>query len=119
DFTGVVVATGGVRVTGAGRLAIGGALWVGAPAAGGLLLDVAGSLALRQQSTAIAAADRLLALPRRPVLLGMRDLGYESDPRLRLGSGTDSESAARWDRVDGVPRPATAGAADFLAREAR
>src|SRR5206468_1809007 len=63
DFAGVVVAIGGVRVTGAGRLAIGGALWVGAPAAGGLLLDVAGSLALRQQSTAIAAADRLLALP--------------------------------------------------------
>src|SRR5207247_177503 len=75
DSTGVVVATGGVRVTGAGRLAIGGALWVGAPAAGGLLLDVAGSLALRQQSTALAAADRLLVLPRRPMLLGVRDLG--------------------------------------------
>src|SRR5438552_2150960 len=75
DFTGVVVAAGGVRVAGAGRLAIGGALWVGAPAAGGLLLDVAGSLALHQQSPAIATADRLLVLPRRPVLLGVRDLG--------------------------------------------
>jgi len=75
DFTGVVVAAGGVRIAGAGRLAIGGALWVGAPAAGGPLLDVAGSLALHQQSTAIATADRLLVLPRRPVLLGVRDLG--------------------------------------------
>ncbi|HUE30562.1 MAG TPA: hypothetical protein VMR79_06790 [Verrucomicrobiae bacterium] len=75
DFSGVVVATGGVRVASAGRLTIGGALWVGAPAAGGLLLDVAGDVALRQQSAAIATADRLLALPRRPVLLGVRDLG--------------------------------------------
>ena len=74
DFTGLVVAAGGVRVAGAGRLAIAGALWVGA-AAGGPLLDVAGSLALRQQRAAMAIADGLLPLPRRPVLLGVRDLG--------------------------------------------
>jgi hypothetical protein len=75
DFTGVVVAAGGLRVAGGGRFTVGGALWAGAPAPGGPLLDVAGSLALRQQSGAIAAADRLLALPRRPVLLGVRDVG--------------------------------------------
>jgi len=75
DFTGVVVAAGGVRVADGGRLAIEGALWAGAPAAGGSLLEVAGSLALRQQRTALAAADRLLPLPRRPRLLGLRDLG--------------------------------------------
>ena len=75
DFTGLVVAAGGVRVAGAGRLAIAGALWVDAPGAGGPLLDVAGSLALRQQHAAMATADGLLPLPRRPVLLGVRDLG--------------------------------------------
>jgi len=75
DFNGLVVAAGGVRIASAGRLAIGGALWLDAPPGGGPLLDVAGSLALRQQSTAMAAADRLLALPRRPLLLGVRDLG--------------------------------------------
>ena len=75
DFTGLVIAAGGVRVAGAGRLAIRGALWVGAPPAGGPLLDVAGSLALSQQRAAMATADGLLTLPRRPVLLGVRDLG--------------------------------------------
>src|SRR5439155_11050568 len=75
DFTGLVVAAGGVRVAGAGRLAIAGALWVDAPGVGGPLLDVAGSLALRQQRAAMATADGLLPLPRRPVLLGVRDLG--------------------------------------------
>jgi hypothetical protein len=75
DFTGVVIAAGGVRIASAGRLAIDGTLWLGDPAAASPLLDVAGSLVLRQHRAAVAGADRLLALPRRARLLGARDLG--------------------------------------------
>jgi hypothetical protein len=75
DFTGIVIAAGGVRIAGTGRLAVDGALWLGDPAAAGPLLDVAGSLILRHRRAAVAVADGLLALPRRAVLLGARDVG--------------------------------------------
>ena len=68
-FAGVLVASGGVRIGPAARLDVDGVLWVG----DGLRVD--GTLALRQDQAAVDAADRLLELPRRTVVLGLRDLG--------------------------------------------
>src|SRR6059058_815379 len=75
DFTGLVVAAGGVRVQAGGSLAVGGALWIGwtgGSAAPVLMVD--GTLRLRQSRAALDGVDRLLPLPRRPVLLGVKDL---------------------------------------------
>src|SRR5439155_23314281 len=75
DFTGLVVAAGGVRVPAGGSLAVGGALWIGgsggsaAPA-----FTVDGTLRLRQSRAALDGVDRLLPLPRRAVLRGVKDL---------------------------------------------
>ena len=66
-FTGVVVASGGIRVASGGMLAVAGAVWSGLP----LALD--GDAAIRRAT--LDDADRLLPLPRRAVLLSMRDLG--------------------------------------------
>ena len=73
DFTGVVVVASGIRVADGAQLTIAGALWAGPPAAA-VPLDVSGRVALRQQRAALVAADQLLPLPRRPRLLGLRDL---------------------------------------------
>jgi hypothetical protein len=73
-FTGIVAASGGVRISGGASLNVDGALWLGAPASGEPSLLVSGRLAVRQDRAAIDAADRLLTLPRRAVLLGLRDL---------------------------------------------
>ena len=75
DFSGVVVATRGIRVTSSGRLTVAGALWLGPGEypEGPLRLD--GALALRQSKAAVTAADGLLPLPRLAVLFGLRDLG--------------------------------------------
>ena len=54
---------------------VAGALWLGAPGPPAVPVAVAGRLALRQSRAAIAAADGLLALPRRAVLRGVRDVG--------------------------------------------
>lgn len=70
DFTGVVVAAGGLRVPAGGSLAVGGVLWVGG--AGALPID--GTVRLRQSRAALDDVDRLLPLPRRAVLLGVKDL---------------------------------------------
>ncbi len=75
DFSGVLVASGGVRVAAGARLTVTGALWLGAPAPPGQPLLVDGDLAVRSDRAAVAAADRLLTLPRRAVVLGLLDLG--------------------------------------------
>jgi hypothetical protein len=75
DFTGIVVAAGGVRIATGGRLEVSGALWLAAPGTSGPVLDVAGSLTVRRDADAVTTADHLLSLPRRAVLLGLKDLG--------------------------------------------
>jgi len=78
DFTGLVVAAGGLRIAEGAALGVAGALWLGHPGASGAPvapMAVAGRLALRQSRAAIVAADGLLALPRRAVLRGLRDVG--------------------------------------------
>ena len=75
DFTGVVVAAGGVKIAGGATLGVTGALWLGAPGAPSVPLTVVGRMALRQSRAAVEAADGLLALPRRAVLRGLRDVG--------------------------------------------
>jgi hypothetical protein len=69
DFTGIVIASGGLRVGRGGSFAVSGAVWTGPS------LVVDGTLAIRHGEAAIAAADGLLPLPRRAVLLGQRDVG--------------------------------------------
>jgi len=84
DFTGLVVAAGGLRIAEGAALGVVGALWLGEPGVSGVSgaagapvapMAVAGRLALRQSRAAIVAADGLLALPRRVVLRGLRDVG--------------------------------------------
>jgi hypothetical protein len=72
-FTGLVVATGGVRVASGATLGIAGALWIGPPDPLGASLDIAGTLAMRRDAAAIDTAEALFALPRRAVLGGLRD----------------------------------------------
>src|SRR5207245_868619 len=72
DFTGLVVAAGGLRISAGGSLAVGGALWVSGTGGPALLVD--GSLRLRQSRAAMDDVDQLLPLPRRAVLLGVKDL---------------------------------------------
>jgi hypothetical protein len=74
DFTGVVVASRGLRVAAGGSLTIAGAFWLGLAAAPDEPMRVDGGLALGQRRSALTDADRLLTLPRLPTLLGMRDL---------------------------------------------
>ena len=71
DFTGVVVASGGVRIASGASLTVAGAVWTGAPAT----FEVDGGVALRADAAAVAIADALVPLPRRAVILGQRDLG--------------------------------------------
>jgi len=72
DFTGLVVVSGGVRVAAGASFMVAGALWAGLPA--GSVLQVDGTASLAHAESAIHTADALLPLPRRAVLLGMRDL---------------------------------------------
>ena len=71
DFTGVVVASGGVRIASGASLTVAGAVWTGAPAT----FDVDGAVALGADAAAVATADSLVPLPRRTIILGQRDLG--------------------------------------------
>jgi hypothetical protein len=71
DYAGVVVVSGRLTIPAGGRLAISGGLWVAA--AGAPFVD--GDLAVTRDASALATADALLPLPRRPVVLGLRDLG--------------------------------------------
>jgi len=75
DFTGLVVASGGIRIASGASCTVSGALWVGVPTPFAPSLLVDGSLALRRDPTALGAADGLTPLPRPTVLLGLRDLG--------------------------------------------
>jgi hypothetical protein len=70
EFNGVIVAVGGMRVAAGAALGMSGALWLGGP-----VLDVAGAVVAGRDDAAVAAADALLGLPRRPALLGLHDLG--------------------------------------------
>jgi len=75
DFTGLVVAAGGLRVLAGGSLTVAGALWVGGtggPPAPPFRID--GTLRLRPSRAAMDDTDRLLPLPRPAVLLGVKDL---------------------------------------------
>jgi hypothetical protein len=74
DFTGLVVASGGVRVEGGASLTVRGALWIGAPPLEPALL-VRGRAVLLHDRAALADADRVLELPGRAESLGVRDLG--------------------------------------------
>src|SRR5213078_3924841 len=68
-----------------------------------LYLGARPALLLQAREDARAA----LRVDGEPARAGARRGGVlEPDPRLRLGSGTDNESSARWIRADGVPRPA-------------
>ncbi len=69
DFTGIVIATGGLRVGPGGSFAVRGAVWSGP------FLTIDGTLSVTHDGAAVAAADGLLPLPRRAVLLGQRDVG--------------------------------------------
>ena len=60
---------GGVRVQAGGSLTVAGAVWAGT---GALTID--GVAWLRASRTAVEGVDGLLPLPRRPVLLGVKDL---------------------------------------------
>ena len=75
DFTGLVVASRGIRIASGASCTVSGALWVGVPTPFAPSLLVDGGLALRRDPTALGVADGLAPLPRRAVLLGIRDLG--------------------------------------------
>lgn len=70
EFNGVIVAVGGMRVAAGATLGVGGALWLGGP-----VFEVAGAVVAGRDDAAVASADALLRLPRRPALLGLHDLG--------------------------------------------
>jgi putative intracellular protease/amidase len=75
DFTGLVVAAGGIRIASGASCTVSGALWVGVPTPFAPSLLVDGSLVLRREPAALATADGLAPLPRPAALLGLRDLG--------------------------------------------
>ena len=68
-FTGVVAATGGLRVDASGLAQIAGAVWLG----GGDALVVEGSASVAASAAALEAANALLPLPRRAVLASVLD----------------------------------------------
>jgi hypothetical protein len=74
-YRGVVAATRGIRVASGAHVDVAGALWLGSPAGPGSPFVVDGAAVLRRDVAALTAADALLRLPRRAVLLGMRDVG--------------------------------------------
>ncbi len=75
EFTGVVVAAGGVRVADGASLSIRGALWVGPVDPAAPVLDVEGDVTVAASADALAMADALLPLPRRARVVGVSDPG--------------------------------------------
>jgi len=69
EFSGLVVASGGIRVASAARLDVAGAVWLGS----GATLAIDGEARVAADGAAVEAADGLLPLPRRAVLTSMRD----------------------------------------------
>jgi hypothetical protein len=70
EFSGVIVASGGIRVASGARLDVRGAVWLGA----GAPLVVEGEARVAAWADDVEAVDGLLALPRRAVPAGLRDL---------------------------------------------
>jgi len=70
EFSGVVVATGGIRVASGARLDVAGAIWLG----GGATLVVDGEARVAAHADGLEAADGLLRLPRRATLASLRDI---------------------------------------------
>jgi hypothetical protein len=68
DFTGLVIATGGVRVATGASLRLAGAAWSTGP------LQVDGTASVRADHAAIDAVDHQLPLPRLPFVAGVKDL---------------------------------------------
>jgi hypothetical protein len=75
DFTGIVIASGGLSVADGGTLTVEGAAWIGAASGPGAALAVAGTASVRQGRAALDIVDHMMPLPRRAVLLGLRDVG--------------------------------------------
>jgi hypothetical protein len=73
EFTGVVVAAGGVRVVDGASLVVRGALWMGPDDPADPMLDVAGYLTVGASAAAVDLADSLLPLPRRARIGGVSD----------------------------------------------
>ncbi len=73
DFTGVVVAAGGLWLEPGATLDIRGALWLGRPADGGSALRIDGTAVIRADRASLDLADGLLALPRLARLAGIQD----------------------------------------------
>src|SRR5262249_33801743 len=69
EFSGLVVASGGIRVASAARLDVAGEVWLGSGAA----FAIDGEARVAADGAALEAADGLLPLPRRAVLTSMRD----------------------------------------------
>jgi hypothetical protein len=69
EFSGVVVASAGIRVASAARLDVAGAVWLG----GGATLAIDGEARVAADRAAVEAADGLLPLPRRAIPTSMRD----------------------------------------------
>jgi hypothetical protein len=70
-FTGVVAATGGLRVDGAGLLDVQGALWLGPDSPEALIIE--GSASVTASAAALDGADALLPLPRQARIASVRD----------------------------------------------
>jgi len=69
EFSGLVVASGGIRVASAARLDVAGEVWLGS----GATFAIDGEARVAADGAALEVADRLLPLPRRAVLTSMRD----------------------------------------------
>jgi hypothetical protein len=70
-FMGVVAVTGGLRIEPSGVASVQGALWLGAESGDALLVD--GDASVVASAGALEAADALLPLPRRAMLVSVRD----------------------------------------------
>ncbi|HEV7731561.1 MAG TPA: hypothetical protein VGR62_05330 [Candidatus Binatia bacterium] len=75
EFSGVVVAAGGVRVAEGARLVVRGGLWLGPSDPAAPLLEVEGDVTVQASADAVAVADDLLPLPRRARVGGISDPG--------------------------------------------
>ena len=69
EFSGLVVASRGIRVAAGARLDVAGGIWLGTGA--GLVVDGDGRVAARADE--LDAAESLLRLPRRALLASLRD----------------------------------------------
>lgn len=69
EFSGVVVASGGIHVSAGARFDVAGSVWLGA----GATLEVDGDARVAAHADALDAADGLLQLPRPARIAGLRD----------------------------------------------